>query len=448
MEIVVAGAGAGKTTSMAQEVLDRLKVVADRKIIYVITYTNAARDGIREKIFELNGCIPKQVLVETSHAFLLREIIFPFHHLLYEEQYTTVSQIKLPDNPSFKALKIRELKENKIIHVEEVTKTAKWIISGKSKDLKNVNLKREKVLSIIKRYLDSVFIDEAQDMDNNLAKIIEILNEKGINFYIVGDPKQDLRGRNEFRELIEKYKQYVEYKKENHRCPTSHVKFANLYIPNEEKQIPQISTNGELSFVFESDIDVVNFIGDNNWNHIFIYKKNDRFITHADDQHKKEQNLSYELKSLVKRSEIKESDVNKVVYILMKEIIKVIEKRTNSQIFNRLEELLSMKLTKKDMGKLGDALKINRNNLANEGIFVETIDKVKGLEGEICLFILTTELAPYLFAEKKDQNKMLNYLYVALTRSKEKLILLVTIEVEEKYGKEIINKKLKLLLSS
>ena len=72
---------------------------------------------------ELYGAIPKQLLIETSHVFLLREIIFPFHHLLYEEQYTTASQIKLPDNYSFKALKIRELKEDKIIHVEKVTET-------------------------------------------------------------------------------------------------------------------------------------------------------------------------------------------------------------------------------------------------------------------------------------------------------------------------------------
>lgn len=443
MKIVVAGAGAGKTTSMAQKVLDRLKVVTNRKIIYVITYTNAARDGIRKKIIKLNGSIPKQVLVETSHAFLLREIIFPFHHLLYGGQYTTASQIKLSNDPRFKATKIKELKENKTIHVEEVTKTAKWVISGKSKDSKGVKINREKILSIIKRYLDSVFIDEAQDMDDNLAKIIEVLDIKGINLYLVGDPKQDLRGRNEFRKLIEKYKEQVEYKTENHRCPTSHVEFANFYIPDEEKQKPQTSKNGEISFVFESEIDVTNFIEDNNWDYVFICKKNSRFITHADDRHKKEQNLAYELRSLIRKSEIKESEINQLVYILEKEILKVIQKRTNSEIFKKLEELLSIKLTKQDMGKLGEALRLNRDNSVSEGILVDTIDSVKGLEGERCLFIVTTDLAPYLIAEKVDQNKMLNYLYVALTRAKEKLILLVTTEVEDRYGKEIIDKKLK-----
>lgn len=69
MKIVVAGAGAGKTTSMAQLVLDKLEEVNTGKFIYVITYTNAARNRIREKIIELNGCIPNQLFIETIHVF-------------------------------------------------------------------------------------------------------------------------------------------------------------------------------------------------------------------------------------------------------------------------------------------------------------------------------------------------------------------------------------------
>lgn len=447
MKIVVAGAGAGKTTSMAEIVLERFKKITDGKIIYVITYTNAARDRIREKIIELNGVIPKRLKIETSHAFLLREIIFPFHHLLYEKQYVTASQIKLSDNPGYKALKIRELQANKIIHVEKVTEIAKYIISGKSRDKKAIKIKREKILSIIQRYLHSIFIDEAQDMDDYLAKVIEVLDDRGINLYLVGDPKQDLRGRNDFRKLMEKYKQDVEYKTENHRCPISHVNLANSYIHEEEKQVPQRSENGNIRYIYESDIDVANYIEDNNWDHVYIYKKNARFVTHSDDQRKGEHNLSYELRSLVEKSRITEGEINQAVYILKKEILSVIQKRTNSAIFNRLEELLSIKLTKIDMGKLGEALKINRDNQKNEGILVQTIDKVKGLEGDKCLFILTTDLAPYFFSKKEEQNKMLNYLYVALTRASQELILLVTLEVEEKYGKEIIEKNFNVLLT-
>lgn len=68
------------------------------------------------------------------------------------------------------------------------------------------------------------------------------------------------------------------------------------------------------------------------------------------------------------------------------------------------------------------------------------------LEGERCLFILTTELSDYLFQIHTNQNKMLNYLYVALTRSKKELAILISIEVEEKYGHTWIDDNFKELL--
>jgi DNA helicase IV len=93
------------------------------------------------------------------------------------------------------------------------------------------------------------------------------------------------------------------------------------------------------------------------------------------------------------------------------------------------------------MGKLSAALNYIRSEKEDEGIVVSSIDSIKGLEGDNCLFIITTSLAPYLFKEKIEQNKMLNYLYVALTRAKNKLTLLITSDVEEIYGTEYIENK-------
>ncbi|MEK4974713.1 UvrD-helicase domain-containing protein [Niallia sp. FSL R7-0648] len=445
MKIVVAGAGAGKTTSMAQIVLERLKEVTDQKIIYVVTYTNAARDRVREKIVELNGTIPKQLFIETLHAFLLREFIFPFHHLIFEQQYTKVAHIQLSDNAGFKASKIKELATNKFIHVEKVTETAKWIICKKSGDRKINKEKREKVLSIVTRYLDSVFIDEAQDMDKHLVGIMGVLNERGIKIQLVGDPKQDLRGRNAFKELITCNKEHVTYIPDNHRCPISHVILANHFVTSEEKQTPQSDIFGKLNYAFESSVEVSRFITSSDWDYVFIYNKNEKFMTHTNDTNLAEQSLTYELSSLVKRSNVKESERDKFVYIIKKAIMKDLDRIGNFAIFNSLERYLSVSLTRQDKGKLGAALDLNREVPKEEGLLVNSIDSVKGLEGNKCLFLLTTELAPYFFGENKEQNKMLNYLYVALTRSKEELMIMVTKEVEEKYGRDFINNQLGLL---
>lgn len=446
MRVVVAGAGAGKTSSMAEEVLTRYGELEKGKIIYVITYTNAARDHIRNKITEQHGSIPTQIKVETSHVFLLQEIIFPFHHLLYGQLYSKVSVINLPYNHIYKAKKLKELREQNIIHVEEVTKIARHVVKGKSDDRKLLKDKRVKVITIIKKYLDSIFIDEAQDMDADLSKVIEVFYNEEFYLHIVGDPKQDLRGRNEFRQLINSYSRLVEYKKENYRCPISHVKLSNKYVLKEESQEYQTEEVGNIDCLFEKDINNINFFGGQTYDYIFIYQKNERFITNSKDKEAHKKLLEYELKCLILKSKFTENQVEKRVYILFRWVQKNLANKNNWGIINGISKLLCLELSSKDKARMIAALDLNREGPNAEGILVDSIDKVKGLEGNRCLFILTTELAEYFFQNNTEQNKMSNYLYVALTRAKKELVILITKEVEEKYGRQWIESKFSDLL--
>ncbi|AME06596.1 AAA family ATPase [Bacillus siamensis] len=446
MKIVVAGAGAGKTTTMAEEVLTRYGELKDGKIIYVITYTNAARDHIRNKITEQHGSIPTQIKVKTAHAFLLQEIIFPFHHLLYGQLYSGVSAINLPDNHTYKTKKLKELREKNIIHVEEVTKIARYVVNGKSTDRKVVKDRRLKVISIIKKYLDSIFIDEAQDMDADLSRIIKTFYINEFYLYIVGDPKQDLRGRSELRQLISSYPHFVKYKKENYRCPRSLVKLSNKYVPKEESQEYQKEEEGSIHYLFEKDINISNFFDNETFEYIYIYQKNERFITSDKDRDTHKNLLEYELKCLFKKIDCAENHVEKRAFVLLRWVQKNIIVKNNWGIVNGISDLLSLELSSQDKARMIAALDLNREILFKEGIIVDSIDKVKGLEGDRCLFILTTELAEYFFQNKTKQNKMANYLYVALTRAKKELFILITMEVEERYGRQWIENKLKALL--
>jgi DNA helicase IV len=71
-------------------------------------------------------------------------------------------------------------------------------------------------------------------------------------------------------------------------------------------------------------------------------------------------------------------------------------------------------------------------------IHVSSIEAVKGLESERCLFILTSDLAPYLFGQKTQDNKTKHLLYVALTRSLDNLSILATEEVERVYSRDAL----------
>lgn len=435
MNITVAGAGAGKTTNMASKVLERNNSIKDNKIIYVITYTNSAKNQIKNKIIELNGILPKNIMIETIHSFLIREVIFPFNHLLFDNKFTRVSEIKLSDNPTFKAIKIKELENKNIIHVEKETEVAKWILYKKTGDKKIHKEKRKKIISIMERYIDSIFIDEAQDIDKDLVEVIKVLDSSNININLIGDPKQDLRGRNVFRELINDTNNLdIIYKKENYRCPSTHIELSNKYVEENQKQIPcEDSKVGEINYIFESEINIIEFLKENQFDLVYINKKNDRFITNYNKNLGKEK-LFYEIKSILERLEyISDKDLKS--YETQKYIINNKLDLNESKIIKYIENEFNCKLTNQEKGKLCEAIKENKIENNEEGVKVDSIDKVKGLEGENCMFILTKDLYPYFSKEKTDENKMKNYLYVGLTRSKEKLTILITKEIENKFKK-------------
>ncbi|MEG9298067.1 UvrD-helicase domain-containing protein [Mangrovibacillus sp. Mu-81] len=443
MYIVVAGAGAGKTSSMAELVISRLKEITDNKIIYVITYTNAARDRIKEKVLENEGCIPNLLKIETIHSFLLKEVIYPFNHLVYGAQYKSASQIPLHPKPAFKAIKKKELRREHILHVEDVTKTAKHLLCGKNKDTEKIKHRRNNALKMLSRYLDSIYVDEAQDMDKDFSEVLTMLANYNINVNLIGDPKQDLRNRAAFRDIIAGDLS-VDYKSENHRCPSLHVDFSNSFISKAEHQT-STKEEGTLRYLLESNSTIQEDIKCAKYDLAYIYQRNDRFKTHREDVTKTEEQLSYELTVLARKaSSVKQNNLNQVVYVLKKKTVNSIKRGIPTyKIFSGLEKELTLSLDKYDKGKIGSAVNAYHSALSSEpGILVDSIDAIKGLEGYNCLFIISTQLAPYLFKEVDDYNKMRNYLYVALTRSIRDLTMLLTTEVEKKYGHKYIHEQL------
>lgn len=77
IEIQVAGAGAGKTYGLAEAIIGCVDKNSHKKI-YVLTYTNAAKEKIEHEIIKKLKAVPDQVEIETIHTFLLNEIIYPF----------------------------------------------------------------------------------------------------------------------------------------------------------------------------------------------------------------------------------------------------------------------------------------------------------------------------------------------------------------------------------
>lgn len=442
MKIVVAGAGAGKTTKMADMVMERYQKIGSNKNIYVITYTNNAKRAITEKIKEINGNVPSRIFIETIHSFLLNELIYPFHHLLYGEIYNSSSQMKLPDKPAFKNFRIKELKENGIIHVDKVTETSKWIVLGKSNDIKKIQLERQKVLNFLMNYMDSIFIDEAQDMDDSLSKVIVELSSLGVFFQLVGDPKQDLRGYGVFKKMIERFPKKVIFEDINYRSPPRHLELSNLYVAESQIQQADSTVEGEINYIFQKDINVKEFLDLYEFDRVYIRAKNKLFSTNRSQKNLLKENLLYELERIYKTKSENREKVKLWSFQVKKVILDNLDFKKNYQMLNMIANVIKRRLSPQEYARLNECFdKIREQNELEDNILVKSIDRVKGLEGNNCLFILTTDLASYLFKENQEDNKMKNYLYVALTRSKNTLVILATAEVEEKYGRQGLIKR-------
>jgi superfamily I DNA/RNA helicase len=78
-------------------------------------------------------------------------------------------------------------------------------------------------------------------------------------------------------------------------------------------------------------------------------------------------------------------------------------------------------LSKQDYAKLASQFGTDKG----KGIFVEAIQKIKGLEGDTAYFIICNSLLELLIGVKNDLNKETNLLYVALTRAKRRLLFII-----------------------
>ena len=440
MKIGIAGAGAGKTTTMADTIIQFHSEIDDYKKIFCITFTNNAVKCISEKLQEHYGCIPDNIVVSTIHSFLYQEFVRPYNYLLFVKQYERISAAKLPGAPVYKSAMISRLEKKNILHQTVIPERAKWIIVKKSKDTKEIKEKRNIVRSNFKSYCGAICIDEAQDIDGDMLDIIESLHKLGIEILLMGDPKQDLKGHKCLRKLAINYPDAVEYFTHCYRCPQNHLLISNLFVADAEKQYSG-KENGSVVVCFSSDKNITDLLYEKNFDLKFISKKQGIYETHTREKSKDiRESLCEEISIVIQNNHpnITELECMRKSYYLGEILLSNYERcKDKKEAINQTFKIESLN-DNKVYGRIINLISNERNENENELIYINSIDSIKGQEGNNCLLILTTDLADYLFGVKSEETIIKNRLYVGLTRSLEKLTIYITPEVERKHGKENI----------
>lgn len=229
--LVTAGAGSGKTTILVNKIEGDLKANKSHYSIAAMTFTNKAANEIKERL----GFFSKGNFIGTNDGFVESEIIRPFIKDALGNDY--------PENFTV------EYFDNKFRTYDAGLQVLKYHgILGTYTDNKK-NFKFQLALDILKKslvarqYLCSryfrMFIDEYQDSDKDMHDLfMYIKDELRIKLFIVGDPKQSIyiwRGANpeNFKALISNPGDFHTYNlTTNFRCCQDIQDYSNLF--NEE----------------------------------------------------------------------------------------------------------------------------------------------------------------------------------------------------------------------
>jgi superfamily I DNA/RNA helicase len=439
-QIELAGAGAGKTYSIASKILDRCNQKMSSKMIYAITYTNYAKANIIERIKEQNnGDIPSDIVVETVHSFLLNELIYPFSKYYFGYSFSKAVSISLSNKQALKGFQINRLNDRGIIHNSQVFNKAKQMVVAGKGTTKKICSQKAVIMDYMVSSIDSLFIDEAQDLDEDALNLFGTMG-MSLFVYMVGDPKQAIKYPGAFRTFCDKISIngsnfiLLPINTATRRVPESHLQISNLFCPENEKQYNMYKVQGMVCYIYSSD-DLFLLLHKSYKNKkalIYTQKKSIDFTTNNGNRY-----FSLEESVREKLIEVMDERFDKDAYIKAIEcqLLKIAAEKGSMKAINFLKNSFKVQIENCEFARMAEDLKIEAND---KKIEVESIDKVKGLENDYCMFIINNSLLEYLFEKRMEVNKQSMYLYVALTRSKKDLILVVDeTDIKNKCRKDI-----------
>lgn len=412
-EVHIECAGAGKTYGISQKIVSILDDCPEDKKIYVITYTNYAVKQIRDELIKAVRDIPDKVVIDTVHSFFLNNIIYPYSSFIKGETINSCSIEKLPAELQWQAKRKRILKDSGFIHAHEVPQYAKSILITTKADKAALKRKKEIAADYFVSDIYCLFVDEAQDMEECFFELMLKIICKLEHFYFVGDPFQALWG-------TDKYKWFTEEAEKqegitpiintvSRRIPACIVPLCNRILPQSSALSSCNTESGSVAYVLLSELDSETRKQLRNSRDTFSYIKikTDLFST-ANEQ----VGLTHEFVQIL-AEKYPQYDIGALRRTAINEILQI--------GLNKSLEKHNIRLSKPDYAKLASQFTSDKR----AGIYVESIQKIKGLEDDTAYFIVCNSLLEILLGIKNDSNKETNLLYVALTRAKRRLLFII-----------------------
>lgn len=201
-KLIISAAGSGKTTHIIKEAL---KITIGK--VLITTFTEANEKEIIKKFYEMNGCVPENIIIQTWFSFLIQHGVKPYQSLIIDKKVKGLFLVNCKSGIRYTG------KNGKPVYFGEndpenyYFNKLQFIYSDKlSKFVIKVDeLSNGKVFERIGKIFSNIFIDEVQDMAGYDLDIIKRLFSLESNVLLVGDPRQVTYHTH----YEEKYKKYM-----------------------------------------------------------------------------------------------------------------------------------------------------------------------------------------------------------------------------------------------
>lgn len=433
INIQIAGAGAGKTYGLARDVSEYCKENSSSKVIYAVTFTNAAKEKIESEIISQIGHLPECLAIETVHSFLLNEVIYPYSSYITNDVFQQMSTAQLPSNVRFRNHSVGRLKRLNIIHASNVYSVARKILdrNHSNNNSRAKKLKVERVISFIKSRIDRIYLDEAQDLDLDALRAFSCLGVNGLHAYMIGDPKQSIKYPKALTSFIDNL-MATESDKVNllpinnitRRVPTEILNVSNSFCYPEQEQTSISDLVGELLYIESTHEQFDQFIRDHidSDSIVCIDKKAGNYSTNG----KIRGSFDPKISEMIATSS-HGLDPELIVKVAHSEFCE------NVRLFNFRHAYRDL-CQKYSIAPSPQEYRITESyaqTIAMEDTTykVSSIDAVKGLDAETCIVVLSPTFFKYFMQQGLSNserfNKVWKQVYVAITRAKRQLIFVI-----------------------
>lgn len=176
--VIIACAGAGKTTRLVDEALLR----SDEHVA-IVTYTHNNVNEIKNLFESRCGSVPRGVDVMTWHSFLLCECARPYQNSVYSKH--RIETIRFPDGRSWTYPGLANTEKYFFQNGSEIysDKISHFIIECEKASGRLVTRRLAQIY-------DAIFVDEVQDIAGWDLEWCTGLLTSGIAITFVGDPRQ------------------------------------------------------------------------------------------------------------------------------------------------------------------------------------------------------------------------------------------------------------------